>query len=132
MNLAKGKPKGRKKRVKRNIVEGRIYVRSSFNNTIVTITDAEGNALAWATSGVRGFKGTKKGTAYAAQLAAEDACRQAKDMGMREVSIYTKGPGSGKEAAVRVINGQGLKIKLIRDVTSVPHNGCRPRKRRRV
>jgi len=130
--LAKGKPKTRKKRVKRNIVEGRIYVRSSFNNTIVTITDLEGNTLAWATSGIRGFKGSKKGTAYAAQLAAEDACRQAKDMGMREVSIYTKGPGSGKEAAVRVINGQGLKIKLIRDVTSVPHNGCRPRKRRRV
>jgi small subunit ribosomal protein S11 len=130
--LAKGKPKTRKKRVKRNIVEGRIYVRSSFNNTIVTITDLEGNTLAWATSGIRGFKGTKKGTAYAAQLAAEDACRQAKDMGMREVSIYTKGPGSGKEAAIRVINGQGLKIKLIRDVTSVPHNGCRPRKRRRV
>ncbi len=130
--MAKGKPKTRKKRVKRNIVEGRIYVRSSFNNTIVTVTDLEGNTLAWATSGIRGFKGTKKGTAYAAQLAAEDACRQAKDMGMREVSIYTKGPGSGKEAAVRVINGQGLKIKLIRDVTSVPHNGCRPRKRRRV
>lgn len=130
--MAKGKPKTRKKRVKRNIVEGRIYVRSSFNNTIVTITDLEGNALAWATAGIRGFKGSKKGTAYAAQLAAEDACRQAKDMGMREVSIYTKGPGSGKEAAVRVINGQGLKIKLIRDVTSVPHNGCRPRKRRRV
>jgi len=130
--LAKGKPKTHKKRVKRNIVEGRIYVRSSFNNTIVTITDLEGNALAWATAGIRGFKGSKKGTAYAAQLAAEDACRQAKDMGMREVSIYTKGPGSGKEAAVRVINGQGLKIKLIRDVTSVPHNGCRPRKRRRV
>ncbi len=130
--MAKGKPKTRKKRVKRNIVEGRIYVRSSFNNTIVTVTDLEGNTLAWATSGIRGFKGTKKGTAYAAQLAAEDACRQAKDMGMREVSIYTKGPGSGKEAAVRVINGQGLKIRLIRDVTSVPHNGCRPRKRRRV
>jgi len=130
--LAKSKPKTRKKRVKRNIVEGRIYVRSSFNNTIVTITDLEGNALAWATAGIRGFKGSKKGTAYAAQLAAEDACRQAKDMGMREVSIYTKGPGSGKEAAVRVINGQGLKIRLIRDVTSVPHNGCRPRKRRRV
>jgi len=130
--LAKGKPKTRKKRVKRNIVEGRIYVRSSFNNTIVTVTDLEGNTLAWATSGIRGFKGSKKGTAYAAQLAAEDACRQAKDMGMREVSIYTKGPGSGKEAAVRVINGQGLKIRLIRDVTSVPHNGCRPRKRRRV
>lgn len=130
--MAKSKPKTRKKRVKRNIVEGRIYVRSSFNNTIVTITDLEGNALAWATAGIRGFKGSKKGTAYAAQLAAEDACRQAKDMGMREVSIYTKGPGSGKEAAVRVINGQGLKIRLIRDVTSVPHNGCRPRKRRRV
>ncbi|MCD6283161.1 30S ribosomal protein S11 [bacterium] len=130
--MAKGKPKTRKKRVKRNIVEGRIYVRSSFNNTIVTVTDLEGNTLAWATSGIRGFKGSKKGTAYAAQLAAEDACRQAKDMGMREVSIYTKGPGSGKEAAVRVINGQGLKIRLIRDVTSVPHNGCRPRKRRRV
>jgi len=130
--LAKGKPKTRKKRVKRNIVEGRIYVRSSFNNTIVTVTDLDGNTLAWATSGIRGFKGSKKGTAYAAQLAAEDACRQAKDMGMREVSIYTKGPGSGKEAAVRVINGQGLKIRLIRDVTSVPHNGCRPRKRRRV
>ncbi|OGK12065.1 MAG: 30S ribosomal protein S11 [Candidatus Riflebacteria bacterium RBG_13_59_9] len=130
--MVKGKPKARKKRVKRNVVEGCIYVRSSFNNTLVTVTDLEGNALAWATAGTRGFKGTKKGTAYAAQLAAEDACRQAKDLGMREVTIYTKGPGSGKEAAIRIINGQGLRIKLIRDVTTVPHNGCRPRKRRRV
>jgi len=130
--VVKGKPKVKKKRARRSVAEGRIYVHSSFNNTLVTVTDAEGNALAWATAGTRGFKGSKKGTAYAAQLAAEEVCRQARDLGMREVSIYTKGPGSGKEAAVRVINGQGLKIRLIRDVTSVPHNGCRPRKRRRV
>jgi len=114
------------------VAEGRIYVRSSFNNTLVTVTDTEGNALAWASAGTRGFRGSKKSTAYAAQLAAEDACRQARDMGMREVSVYTKGPGGGKESAVRVINSQGLKIKLIKDVTAVPHNGCRPRKRRRI
>ncbi len=130
--MAKGKQKSRRKRARRNVAEGRIYVRSSFNNTLVTVTDTEGNALAWASAGTRGFRGSKKSTAYAAQLAAEDACRQARDMGMREVSVYTKGPGGGKESAVRVINSQGLKIKLIKDVTAVPHNGCRPRKRRRI
>jgi small subunit ribosomal protein S11 len=130
--LVKGKPKARKKRIKRNVVEGHIYVNSSFNNTLVTATDLEGNAIAWSSAGTRGFKGSKKGTAYAAQLAAEEVCRQARDMGMREVSVYTRGPGSGKESAVRIINNQGMKIRLIRDVTAVPHNGCRPRKRRRV
>ncbi len=130
--MVKGKPKARKKRIKRNVVEGRIYVNSSFNNTLVTATDGEGNAIAWSSAGTRGFKGSKKGTAYAAQLAAEEVCRQAKDMGMRDVIVYTRGTGAGKESAVRVINSQGMKIRLIRDVTSVPHNGCRPRKRRRV
>lgn len=130
--MVKGKPKVRKKRIKRNVVEGRIYVNSSFNNTLVTATDLEGKTVAWSSAGMRGFKGSKKGTAYAAQLAAEEVCRQAREMGMREVCVYTRGMGAGKESAVRIINNQGMKIRLIRDVTAVPHNGCRPRKRRRV
>jgi len=122
----------RTKKTRRTITDARIYVKSTFNNTIVTVTDAEGNSIAWASAGTRGFKGTKKGTAYAAQLAAEEACKQAIDAGVREVSVFTKGPGSGKEAAVRTINAQGLRIKSIKDITPVPHNGCRPKKKRRV
>jgi len=131
--LAKGKPRGRgRRRTKRNVPEGHIYIKSTFNNTIVTVTDSDGNVIGWSSCGTRGFKGTKKGTAYAAQMAAEEACRQAREVGMREVRIYTRGPGSGKEAAVRTINSHGLRIRLIKDVTAVPHNGCRPRRRRRV
>ena len=131
--MAKGKERVRtRKKVKRNIPEGHVYIHSTFNNTIVTITDTAGNVISWASAGTRGFKGTKKGTAYAAQIAAEEACRQARDAGVQQVRIYTRGPGSGKEAAIRTINGQGLRIRLIKDKTPVPHNGCRPRRRRRV
>lgn len=126
------KKTARTKKTRRTVTDARIYVKSTFNNTLVTVTDADGNTIAWASAGTRGFKGTKKGTAYAAQLAAEEACRQAIEAGVREVSVFTKGPGSGKEAAVRTINAQGLRIKSIKDITPVPHNGCRPKKKRRV
>ncbi len=131
--MAKPKRRGRqtKRKKKLNVPKGRVYIHSTFNNTIVTITDEEGNVVTWASGGTVGFKGTKKGTAYAAQLAAEQACRRAMDMGMAEVEIYTKGPGSGKDAAVRTVNNVGLKVNLIKDITPVPHNGCRPKKRKR-
>lgn len=132
MPKEKKKKTGRARRVKRNVPEARISIKSTFNNTIVTLSDLEGNVLGWASAGTRGYKGTKKGTAFAAQLAAEEVCRIARDCGVRDVTIYTKGPGSGKEAAVRTIAGQGLRVKLIKDVTPVPHNGCRPKKKRRV
>ncbi len=132
--MVKGRKKtaGRSKKVKRSLAEAIISIKSTFNNTVVTLSDVDGNAVGWSSAGRRGFKGTKKGTAYAAQLAAEEICRMARDVGVREVTIFTKGPGSGKEAAVRTINGQGLKVKLIMDITPVPHNGCRPRRKRRV
>jgi small subunit ribosomal protein S11 len=121
-----------KKREKKNMPVGHVHIHSMFNNTIVTVTDPDGNALSWSSSGARGFKGAKKGTAYAAQVAAEAAIRKAQDSGLREVYIYSRGPGAGKEAAIRTINNLGLKIKLIKDLTPVPHNGCRPKGRRRV
>ncbi len=131
--MAKKKAKAtRRKKIKRTVPVGRIYIKSTFNNTIVTLTDEDGNTVGWSSAGTQGYKGTKKGTAYAAQLAAEEICKIAREAGVREVSIFTKGPGSGKEAAVRTINGQGIKIRLIKDITPVPHNGCRPKKKRRV
>ncbi|MEL6182890.1 MAG: 30S ribosomal protein S11, partial [Myxococcota bacterium] len=108
------------------------HISSTFNNTIVTITDTAGNALAWSSAGSRGFKGSRKSTPYAAQMAAEDACRKAMEHGLRSVEVYLKGPGSGREAALRSLQSVGLKVTLIRDVTPIPHNGCRPPKRRRV
>lgn len=122
----------KKKKDKKNIPAGRVYIHASFNNTLVSITDPEGNVIAWSSSGSKGFKGAKKGTAYAAQIATEVACRKAMDMGLREVNVFSKGPGNGKEAAIRTINNLGIKIKLIKDITPVPHNGCRPKGRRRV
>lgn len=122
----------KKKKDKKNIPAGRVYVHASFNNTLVTVTDSDGNAIAWSSSGSKGFKGAKKGTAYASQIATEIACRKAMDMGLREVNVFSKGPGNGKEAAIRTINNLGIKVKLIKDVTPVPHNGCRPKGRRRV
>jgi len=126
------KPKQSKKKVKKNIPTGVAHIQSTFNNTVVTITDVAGNAVSWSSSGKRGFKGSRKSTPFAAQLAAEDAARAAMDHGMRTVSVNVKGPGSGREAALRALQTSGLKITIIRDVTPIPHNGCRPPKRRRV
>lgn len=130
--MAQKKRTKAKRREKRNIPNGRAYVQATFNNTIVTLTDQQGNVVGWASSGTAGFKGSRKGTPYAAQMAARDAVRKAMDNGMRQVDVYVKGPGSGREAAIRSIQASGLNIKSIRDVTPIPHNGCRPPKRRRV
>jgi small subunit ribosomal protein S11 len=121
-----------KKKVKKNVQSGIAHIQSTFNNTIVTITDVSGNVVAWSSAGVRGFKGSRKSTPFAAQLAAEDAAKKAMDHGMRSISVYVKGPGSGRESALRALQAAGFKISLIRDVTPIPHNGCRPPKRRRV
>ena len=122
----------KKKKVKRNIPIGVAHVQATFNNTIVTITDVNGEVICWATSGGKGFKGSRKSTPYAAQMAAEDCAKRAIDAGMKTVSVLVKGPGAGRESAVRAIGGAGLKIAMIKDVTPIPHNGCRPPKRRRV
>ncbi len=129
--MAKTK-KSTKKKVKKNIPVGGAYVQSSFNNTIVTITDPQGNVVAWSSGGVVGFKGSRKSTPFAAQLAAENAAKKAIENGMKTVDVYVKGPGAGREAALRALQSAGLKIHLIRDITPIPHNGCRPPKRRRV
>ena len=127
------KPKGKqKRRVRKNIQSGIAHIQSTFNNTIVTISDVSGNTVSWSSAGKKGFKGSRKSTPFAAQLAAEDAARQAMEHGMRTVSVYVKGPGAGREAALRALGQAGLRVSLIRDVTPVPHNGCRPPKRRRV
>ena len=123
--------KGRKK-VKKNVQSGIAHVQSTFNNTVVTITDVAGNALCWSTSGSSGFKGSRKSTPYAAQVAAEECAKKAMEHGVRQLAVYVKGPGGGRESAVRALQAQGLRVTMIRDVTPIPHNGCRPRKRRRV
>lgn len=117
---------------KRNVPSGVAHIQSTFNNTIVTITDPGGDVIAWASAGSSGFKGAKKGTPYAAQTASENAARQAADQGMRQIQVMVCGPGSGRETAIRALQAAGLEITLIRDVTPIPHNGCRPPKRRRV
>ncbi|MEW6111930.1 MAG: 30S ribosomal protein S11 [Thermodesulfobacteriota bacterium] len=122
----------RKKKEKRNIPHGMAHIQSTFNNTIVTITDLKGNTVAWSSSGTQGFKGSRKSTPFASQLAAEDAARKAMDQGMRSVDVLIKGPGAGREAALRALQSAGLQVTLIKDVTPIPHNGCRPPKRRRV
>ncbi len=122
----------RKKKVKKNVPVGVVHVQATFNNTIITISDVNGEVVSWSTSGAKGFKGSRKSTPFAAQVAAEDAARKAFDAGMRTVSVLVNGPGSGRESAVRAVAAAGLKIGLIRDVTPIPHNGCRPPKRRRV
>ena len=124
--------KAAKKKVRKNVQSGICHIQSTFNNTIVTITDVSGNVVSWSSAGVRGFKGSRKSTPFAAQLAAEDAAKKAMDHGMRSISVYVKGPGSGRESALRALQAAGFKITLIRDVTPIPHNGCRPPKKRRV
>jgi small subunit ribosomal protein S11 len=121
-----------KRRERKSIPVGKAFVQSTFNNTIVTLTDPRGNVLSWASSGTSGFKGSRKGTPYAAQLAARDACRKAMEHGLRQVEVCVKGPGSGREAAIRSLQSSGLHITSIRDITPIPHNGCRPPKKRRV
>ena len=111
---------------------GKAYIQSTFNNTIVTLTDPTGNAVAWGSSGTAGFRGSRKSTAFAAQRAGEDAAKKARDQGMRQVDVYVRGPGAGREAAIRAIQSTGISVSSIRDVTPIPHNGCRPPKRRRV
>lgn len=120
------------KKQKRNVPNGVAHIQSTFNNTIVTIADVSGEAISWASAGSSGFKGAKKGTPFAAQTAAENAARRAVDQGMRQIEVMVSGPGSGRETAIRALQGAGLEITLIRDVTPIPHNGCRPPKRRRV
>ena len=121
-----------KKKVKKNIQSGIVHIQSTFNNTIVTITDVSGNVVSWSSAGVRGFKGSRKSTPFAAQLAAEDAAKKAMEHGMRQVEVYVKGPGAGREQAIRSLQAAGLEVTAITDVTPTPHNGCRPPKRRRV
>jgi len=122
----------RKKREKRNVPQGVVHIQATFNNTIITITDADGKAVAWASAGSIGFKGSRKGTPFAAQQAATHAANSARELGMRTVEVRVRGPGSGRESAVRALGAAGLQVTLIRDVTPIPHNGCRPPKRRRV
>ena len=128
---ATAKTKGRK-RERKSVPRGRAYVQSTFNNTLITITDPNGNVLSWASAGQAGFKGSRKSTPYAAQIASETAARKAMEHGMRQVDVFVKGPGSGREAAVRALQSSGLIVLSIKDSTPVPHNGCRPPKRRRV
>jgi small subunit ribosomal protein S11 len=127
-----GAPKKPRKRERKNITNAHAHIKSSFNNTLVTITDPMGNTIAWASSGNVGFKGSRKSTPFAAQLAAEQAARRAQEHGVRRVDVFVKGPGSGRETAIRSLQAAGLEIQGIQDVTPVPHNGCRPPKRRRV
>jgi small subunit ribosomal protein S11 len=132
MAKAQQKRTTRKRKERKNIPTGVAHIQSTFNNTLVTITDANGNTVAWSSSGVQGFKGSRKSTPFASQLAAEDAAKKAMDNGMRSVEVNVKGPGAGREAALRALGAAGLSITVIRDVTPIPHNGCRPPKRRRV
>ena len=122
----------RRKKVKRMVAEGVVHIHSTFNNTIITISDAQGNVVAWSSAGAVGFKGSRKGTPFAAQVAAEAAARKAAELGMRQVQVFVKGPGAGREAALRSLQAAGFTVNLIKDVTPIPHNGCRPPKRRRV
>ena len=130
--MAKAQTRTKKKKEKKNIPTGVAHIKATFNNTLVTITDPAGNVVSWSSAGVQGFKGSRKGTPFAAQLAAQDAARKAVDHGMRNVDVFVKGPGAGREAALRALQAAGLGVNLIRDVSPIPHNGCRPPKRRRV
>jgi small subunit ribosomal protein S11 len=129
--MAKGQGT-KKKKIRRNIPTGVAHIQATFNNTIITITDPEGNVIAWSSAGTQGFKGARKSTPFAAQIAADDAAKKAMEQGLRSIDVYVKGPGSGRESALRSLQAAGLKVHLIKDVTPIPHNGCRPPKRRRV
>jgi small subunit ribosomal protein S11 len=130
--MAKGKKIIRKKKERKNVQVGVAHIQSSFNNTIITITDLSGNVLSWSSCGSQGFKGSRKSTPFAAQSAAQDAAKKAMEHGLRTIDVHVKGPGSGREAALRALQGAGLEVNMIRDVTPIPHNGCRPPKRRRI
>jgi len=130
--MAKAKKKGIKRKVKKNVPTGIAHIQATFNNTHITITDLQGNTVAWASSGTMGFKGSRKSTPFASQLAAESAARKAQEHGMKSVTVFVKGPGAGRESALRALQSAGFKVTLLRDVTPIPHNGCRPPKRRRV
>jgi len=130
--MAATKKRSTKKVVRKNVAAGIAHIRSTFNNTIVTISDPNGNTISWASAGSRGFKGSRKSTPFAAQLAAEEAGRRAQEHGMRSVAVFVQGPGAGRESALRALQSVGFRVTLIRDVTPIPHNGCRPPKRRRV
>ena len=130
--MAKPGKRVRKKIERKNISTGIAHIQATFNNTIVTITDVVGNVISWSTSGAKGFKGSRKSTPFAAQIAAEDAAKKAQEHGLRSIEVWVKGPGSGRESALRALQAAGLNITLIKDVTPIPHNGCRPPKRRRV
>ena len=132
MAKATAKKATKKRRERKNVEKGAAHIRSTFNNTIITITDTNGNAVSWASAGELGYKGSRKSTPYAAQMAAETAAKIAVDQGMKTVEVFVKGPGSGRESAIRALQSVGLEISLIKDVTPIPHNGCRPPKRRRV
>lgn len=131
-NTAAAGKKKQVKRVKKNVPHGVVHIQSTFNNTIVTVTDPAGNTVSWSSAGVKGFKGSKKSTPFAAQLVAEDAARKAIEHGMKTAGVVIKGPGAGRESALRAVQNAGLKVTMITDVTPIPHNGCRPPKRRRV
>lgn len=133
--MAKANPKKattRRRRERKNIERGEAHIRSTFNNTIITITDVQGNAISWASAGGMGFKGSRKSTPFAAQTAAETAAKAAMEHGLKHVEVFVKGPGSGREAAIRALQAAGLEVSMIKDVTPIPHNGCRPPKRRRI
>jgi small subunit ribosomal protein S11 len=131
--MAEKKGRGRaRRRERKNVPVGRAYIQSTFNNTIITLTDPNGNVLAWASAGTAGFKGSRKSTPYAAQIAADRAAKRGMEHGLRQVEVYVRGPGSGREAAIRSLQGAGIQVMSIRDVTPIPHNGCRAPKRRRV
>lgn len=130
--MARPRKKTKKKKIRKDVGFGVAYVQSTFNNTIITVTDQQGSTLCWASSGSAGFKGARKGTPFAAQLAAREVSNKAKEFGVRYVDVKVKGPGAGRESAIRALQGEGLEIKSIRDITPLPHNGCRQRKRRRV
>ncbi len=130
--MAKSETTRVRRRERKNIISGVAHVNASFNNTMITITDAQGNTIAWSSAGIMGFKGSRKSTPYAAQMAAEDVAKKAQDHGMKTLEVQVRGPGSGRESALRALQAAGFIVTTIRDVTTIPHNGCRPRKRRRV
>lgn len=130
--MAKARQKTSRKKLRKDITEGVVHIQATFNNTIITITDPQGNTLAWSTAGAQGFKGSRKSTPFAAQMAAQEACKKAQEQGLKSAFAYIKGPGSGRESALRAVNASGIRITGIKDVTPIPHNGCRPPKKRRV